>query len=99
LPRNTQKGTNSFLVLQQKLNAGLPRDWAHPGLVFGEFAEKVDKPKFLRIAQRFGLMEKWKRFAEFYGISSWPRRRTKGHKEIFHRRSAEDAEVKWSRIR
>jgi hypothetical protein len=56
-------------ILAQKLNAGRPRDLAHLGLVFGDFAEKVDKPKFLSIVQRFGLTEKWKRFAEFHGIS------------------------------
>jgi hypothetical protein len=56
-------------ILAQKLNAGRPRDLAHLGLVFGDFAEKVDKPKFLSIVQRFGLMEKWKRFAQFHGIA------------------------------
>jgi len=29
----------------------------------------MNEPKFLGIVQRFGLMMKWKRFAEFHGIS------------------------------
>lgn len=65
-PRKTSPPAPVFS--QEKIS---PRgsDKAHLGLVLHDFPEKVDKPKFLGIVQRFGLMAKWKRFTEFHGIS------------------------------